>query len=103
MNEEELLKKLNYMYKHNQIVSLKTENQEKDEKIRKLSEDSKKIIGEFGSKNKENIDNLKERIKALEEKNMSLNQEKNYYKEMFEKIPSFIRKIFIKEKKTITE
>ena len=25
------------------------------------------------------------------------------YKEMFEKIPSFIRKIFIKEKKTITE
>ena len=103
MNSEDVLKKLNFIYKQNQIVRLKKENKQKDEKIKELSKEGKKIIDEFGHKNKENIDKLNDMIRELQEENISLKQERNYYKEMFYKIPSFIRRIFIKEKKTITE
>lgn len=103
MNSDDFFKKLSFIYKQNQIVRLKKESKQKDEKIKELSKEGKKIIDEFGHKNKENIDKLNDMIRELQEENISLKQERNYYKEMFEKIPSFIRRIFVKEKKTITE
>ena len=103
MNNDDFFKKLSFIYKQNQIVRLKKESKQKDEKIKELSKEGKKIIDEFGHKNKENIDKLNDTIRELQEENISLKQERNYYKEMFEKIPSFIRRIFVKEKKTITE
>lgn len=103
MSEEEFLRKINFIFKNNQIAELKRKNEEKDSKIKKLSEKSKKMFIEFGSKNKEKLDSLNEKIKVLEEENIYLKQERNYYKEVFDKIPSFIRRIFVKEKKTITE
>ena len=103
MNSDDFFKKLSFIYKQNQIVRLKKESKQKDEKIKELSKEGKKIIDEFGHKNKENIDKLNDMIRELQEENISLKQERNYYKEMFEKIPSFIRRIFAKEKKAITE
>lgn len=103
MVNEDFLRKINYIYRQNQLVRLKRENKQKEERIKELSKEGKKLIDDFGQKNKANFDNLNDRIRRLEEENNVLKQETNYYKEVFEKIPSFIRRIFIKEKKTITE
>ncbi len=102
MDNADFLRKINIIYKHNQIVSLKKKNKQKNEKIIELSKEGKKIINEFGQKNKENIDRLNDKIRELQEENIYLKQERNYYKEIFDKIPSFIRRIFVKEKKRIT-
>ncbi len=101
--ENEFVKKLDNIIKHNQIIKLKAENEQKDKTINMLSKESRKIIDEFGQKNKQNIDELNDRIKALEEETLKIKQERNYYKDMLESIPSFIRKLFVREKKSITE
>lgn len=102
MNSE-FVKRVNNIAKQNKIVLLQRENEQKDETINMLSKESRKIIDEFGQKNKQNIDQLNDRIKALEEESLKIKQERNYYKEMLESIPSFIRKLFVREKKSITE
>ena len=102
MNSE-FVKRVNNIAKQNKIVLLQRENEQKDETINMLSKESRKIIDEFGQKSKQNIDQLNDRIKALEEESLKIKQERNYYKEMLESIPSFIRKLFVREKKSITE
>ncbi len=102
MNSE-FVKRVNNIAKQNKIVLLQRENEQKDETINMLSKESRKIIDEIGQKNKQNIDQLNDRIKALEEESLKIKQERNYYKEMLESIPSFIRKLFVREKKSITE
>lgn len=101
--KEDLYKKIVNMAEHNQIVKLKYENNKKDEKLKKISEEGKKILDKYGEKNKLNINKLNERIKELEKQLNEMKQERNYYKELLEKIPSFIRKIFIKDKTMIEE
>lgn len=103
MTEEEFLRKLNFINKHNQIVDLKEENKKKDEQIKKISTEGKKLIDEFSQKSQENINALNNRIKELESEITTINQEKNYYKEIVESIPKFILKIFKNNKKAITE
>lgn len=100
---EDFFRKLNFINDKNRIVRLQKENKQKEEKINLLSKESKKIIDEFGQKNKENIDRLNERIKILEEETASIKQERNNYKDMLESIPSFIRRIFIRKRKEITQ
>ena len=78
---EDFFRKLNFINDKNRIVRLQKENKQKEEKINLLSKESKKIIDEFGQKNKENIDRLNERIKILEEETASIKQERNNYKE----------------------
>ena len=81
MTDEEMVKKYCDINKHNQLVILKAENKSKDEQIKKISTEGKKLIDEFSQKN----------------------QEKNYYKEIVDSMPNFIVKLFKKNKKAITE
>ena len=100
---EELAKKMGFVLNQNQIVMLKEENKRKDEQIKKISTEGKKLIDEYSQKNQENINSLNIKIKELENQITTINQERNYYKEIVEAMPSFIVKLFKKNKKAITE
>ena len=103
MTDEELLKNVGLLMKQNQMVKLKKENKKKDEQIKKISTEGKKLIDEYSQKNQENINSLNIKIKELENQITTINQERNYYKEIVEAMPSFIVKLFKKNKKAITE
>lgn len=100
---KELIKKMSFVMRENQMIMLEKENQKKDEQIKKISTEGKKLIDEYSQKNQENINSLNIKIKELENQITTINQERNYYKEIVEAMPSFIVKLFKKNKKAITE
>ncbi len=94
MDEIDFLRKINLVFKHNQINRLKRENEQKDKKIKLISEEGKRIFNDYKEEKNNIINQLTSEIKELEEKCNNLEGEKNYYKNQLDLIPTFIKKLF---------
>ena len=100
---EEFLIKLNMVKNHNTILRLKNENIKKDKKFIELKNNTKKLIDDYATGNREIITNLKFKINELEEENSKLNSENIFYKNTINKIPKFIFRIFVGKNKMLEE
>lgn len=98
MDEIDFLRKINLVFKHNQINRLKKENEQKDKKIELISKEGKRIFDEYKEEKNNRINQLTTEIKELEEKCSKLENESNYYKNQLDSIPKFIKRIFWNKK-----
>lgn len=98
MDEIDFLRKINLVFKHNQINRLKKENEQKDKKIKLISKEGKRIFDEYKEEKNNTINQLASEIKELEEKCSKLENESNYYKNQLDSIPKFIKRIFLNKK-----
>ena len=87
---KEFLTKLNIVNNNNYINKLKKENAKKENRIEKYVTNFKKVITEM------EIEKIKneQTIQALIETNRVLQDENNSYKNILDKIPNWIIKLF---------
>ena len=94
----DLLNKLENIRKHNTIIRLNHEKKENQNKVNKLKKDLNIKILEYQEKNNKIINELNAKINELNIKNQELNQEKEYYKDIYVRLPKFIKKIYSRKK-----
>lgn len=87
---KEFLTKLNIVNKNNYINKLKNENTQKENRIEKYVTNFKKVITEMELEKRKN----EKTIQELREKNRMLQDENNSYKNILDKIPNWIIKLF---------
>ena len=87
---KEFLTKLNIVNNHNYINKLKQENTKKENRIEKYVTNFKKVITEMEIEKRKN----EKTIQELRETNRVLQDENNSYKNILDKIPNFIIKLF---------
>lgn len=87
---EEFLSKLNIVSKNNYINKLEKDNIQKDDKIEKYITNFKKVITEMEIEKRKNVQTIKE----LTENNKILQNENNSYKNILDRIPNWIIKLF---------
>lgn len=97
MNEEEILRKLDSVYKHNQYNKLKRENMQKDQKIKELSKESRRIMKSYNDKSKKIIEEKDKKIEELENQFNEARKKAEEYKRIIDSIPDFIVKMFYKK------
>lgn len=90
---EEFLKRLNFVKNHNYIKSLENKNTENEKKIKKYVQNSKDAITEL---EKDKI-KLKKQIEELEECNKNITEENKYYKNLLNRVPNWIIKLFVRK------
>lgn len=100
----DIVLKMNYVKNCNKIKELEDEAKLKDQRMTDYTNKCKNLIEEYKHKNIVQRDELKNKIKELEDANAKLSNEKDYYKNMLNSIPKFIQKLFCKKKdKLLTE
>lgn len=91
---KEFLTKLNIVKNNNYINKLKQENTKKENRIEKYVTNFKKVITEMELEKRKN----EQTIKELRETNKVLQDENNSYKNILDKIPNWIIKLFAGKK-----
>ena len=101
MDMEELLMKMNMVKKHNEIVRLKKQIEQKDNENSRLMEDYKNTFDTFDHKISSINDELCQKVETLKSENIRLKSnvekletENIRYKEQIESIPKFILRLF---------
>lgn len=91
---KEFLTKLNIVNKNNYINKLEKDNTQKENRIEKYVTNFKKVITEMELEKRKN----EQTIQELRENNRMLQDENNSYKNILDKIPNWIIKIFAGKK-----
>ena len=92
MNEKFI--RLNFIQKHNEIIKLKRENKEKDDKIKEVIEDCREISREYNKKQEDIVIKLKNEVTRINSEKEQIEKERDFYKNSLNKIPKFILRIF---------
>lgn len=95
---DEVLFKLNMVKNNNQIVRLKYKNKINNLKTVQLVNSYKKMVKKYQDKTTSEINNLKEKVKNLEEENQKMYAKNQLYKNTLDRIPNFIVRIFVGRK-----
>ena len=87
---DELLKNMNMIKNHNEIIRLKRKNFQQEQKISQI----KSNFDDVKMATNKAIDELNKKIKELEIEKTELKNERDAYREYVESIPKFVRKLF---------
>lgn len=98
---KDVLIKLNMVKNHNEIVNLKQKNKENNTKTQELVDSYKKIVSDYENKMQKEIKQMNEKINKIEEDNINLKMQCQFYKDCLDKIPNFIVRIFVGKNKKL--
>lgn len=90
---DELLKNMNMIKNHNEIVRLKRKNTQQEQRISQI----KSNFDDIKMATNRAIEELNQKIKKLEKEKIDLETERDAYREYIESIPKFVRKLFGKK------
>ena len=95
---EEFLRNLNKVRKHNMIIDLKRKNKLNEKRMEMIKEKCKNIVSEYKENSDKLVSELREKVKNLEDEKKLIEKDRDYYKDLINRIPSFIVKLFCKNK-----
>ena len=95
---EEFLRNLNKIKRHNLIFDLKRKNELNEKRMKDIKNKCKNLITEYKENSDKVVNELSEKVKTLEDEKKLIEKDRDYYKALIERIPSFIVKLFCKNK-----
>ena len=90
----DVIGRINYVLLKNKVLKLKKENEDKEKKIVKFSDECKKIINNNKNNSIHKIDELYKTNANLRIENERLSNENEYLKKSINKIPKFILNLY---------
>ncbi len=94
---EEILRKMNLVKRYNETFLLKRELEENKLKMKQIEENSREIIRMHSEETEKLFQDLNNKIKELEDENLSLKKNVEFYKNTLDSLPKFIVKLFSKK------